>query len=433
MATEEEVNLFRRYKYRLRPTKNQEFLLIEMLEDHRTLYNAALEERRLAWKMNIRHINRNMQKLQLKDIRAFDTDFQRWSFQTEADVVERVHKSFEGFFRRVKNNEIPGFPRYKGYGRYNSVTYPVPNNGYKCDSKPNLKSYYIRLQGIGHVRCHMHRRFEGNLKNLTIKRENNQWYAIFACGNIKPKPLPKTGSVVGFDLGLVTYLTTSDGLKFENPRYFKKVDNKVRDIERSLSRCERHSNRRKQIKDRLAKQHRKIRLQRRDHAHKLALNLIQNNDIICHEKLLISNMVRRPIPKYNQSGNPLSNGASNKAGLNKSIKDAAWGQFLLIIHEKAESAVREVIAVNPKNTSRKCPECNYIDAANRPKQAVFKCVKCNHSGHADEIAALNILRAGLAHRNQFSDRERKVVCAVKHKHGVTRSRDSQLIMIGGEK
>ena len=97
----------------------------------------------------------------------------------------------------------------------------------------------------------------------------------------------------------------------------------------------------------------------------------------------------------------LPNGAAAKAGLNRSIADAGWGVFLTILHAKADSAGREVIAVDPRNTSRTCPrpECGHVSAKNRPTQEKFHCVNCGHTAHADTVGAVNVLRAGLARRN----------------------------------
>ena len=132
-----------------------------------------------------------------------------------------------------------------------------------------------------------------------------------------------------------------------------------------------------------------------------ALTLVREHDFIAHEDLKIRNMVRTPAPKPDpdQPGRYLPNGASAKAGLNKSINDAGWGVFLTILHAKAESAGREVVAVDPRNTSRTCPACGHVAAGNRPTQEKFHCQSCGHKAHADTVGAINVLRAGLARRD----------------------------------
>ncbi|MEV7003685.1 transposase, partial [Streptomyces sp. NPDC093982] len=147
--------------------------------------------------------------------------------------------------------------------------------------------------------------------------------------------------------------------------------------------------------------HRKVRRQRLDHAHKTALGLVRDHDFIAHEDLKIRNMSRTvaPKPDPDKPGSFLPNGAAAKTGLNRSIADAGWGVFLTILAAKAESAGRQVIAVDPRNTSRRCPECGHTTQQNRPTQDKFHCISCRHHAHADTVGALNVLRAGLVHRN----------------------------------
>jgi putative transposase len=166
-----------------------------------------------------------------------------------------------------------------------------------------------------------------------------------------------------------------------------------------VRRDKRTANHRRAV-EKVAKSHRKVRRRRLDHAHKTALDLVREHDFVAHEDLKIRNMVRRAAPKPDPgtSGAFLPNGARAKAGLNRSIADAGWGVFLTILAAKAESAGREVIAVDPRNTSRRCPECGHTSAENRPTQEKFHCVSCGHTAHADTVDALNVLRAGLVRR-----------------------------------
>ena len=123
--------------------------------------------------------------------------------------------------------------------------------------------------------------------------------------------------------------------------------------------------------------------------------------MIAHEELRIANMVRTPKPKPdpNQSGAFLPNGAAAKAGLNRSLHDAGWGVFLGILADKADSAGRELIPVDPRDTSRTCPRCGHVSGDNRVTQAEFVCVACGHAANADVVGALNIAyRAGLVLR-----------------------------------
>jgi putative transposase len=136
----------------------------------------------------------------------------------------------------------------------------------------------------------------------------------------------------------------------------------------------------------------KVRRQRLDHAHKTALDLVRRYDLIAHEDLRIDNMTRSASGTVDEPGTNVA----QKSGLNRSILDAGWGVFLDVLHAKAESAGRVIVEVDPRNTSRTCPECGHVAKENRVTQADFACVSCRYTGHADAVGALNILRAGLA-------------------------------------
>ncbi|MET8954530.1 transposase, partial [Streptomyces sp. NPDC004533] len=206
---------------------------------------------------------------------------------------------------------------------------------------------------------------------------------------------------VGIDMGVANFLADSNGEFVPNPRHGQKAAARLEAAQQALSRCKRRSNRRRKAVETVARLHRKVRRQRLDHAHKIALDLVRRHDFIAHEDLKIRNMVRTPAPKPDpeRPDSFLPNGAAAKAGLNKSVNDVGWGVFLTILHAKAESAGREAIAVDPRNTSRRCPECGHTAKENRPTQEKFHCHECDHQAHADTVGALNVLRAGLVRRN----------------------------------
>jgi putative transposase len=258
----------------------------------------------------------------------------------------------------------------------------------------------VRLQGVGHVKVNRHRPVAGRVKTVSVKREGRRWYVILTAEQAAPQPLPATGSVVGIDMGIANFLADSNGRFVPNPRHGAKAAAKLEAAQQALSRCKRRSIRRRKAAARVADLHRKVRRQRLDHAHKAALDIVREHDVIAHEDLKIRNMCKVPAPRPDpdKPGSFLPNGAASKAGLNRAIADAGWGVFLTILAAKAESAGREVIAVDPRNTSRRCPACGHTVKENRPTQETFHCVSCGHNAHADTVGALNVLRAGLALR-----------------------------------
>lgn len=389
----------RAYKFLLRPTAHQRAALEACLEDTRQLYNAALEERREAWRMRRKSVSFYSQDAQLKEIRAADPDrYGRWAHGCERAAIRRLDRAFAGFYRRVKAGEKPGYPRFKGRGWWDSIEWPEHLHGCKWDSVPHPTITRVRLQGAGHVRVHQHRPVKGRVKTITARREGSRWYVILSCDDVPAEPMEPTGAVAGIDLGIASFLTTSDGKHVPNPRPLAATADRLADAQRSLPRKRRGSNRRRKAVRKVAALHGKVRRTRLDHAHKTALALVRDHDLIVHEALTIANMTRRPKPKPDESrpGAFLPNGAAAKTGLNKSINDAGWGVFLDVLRAKAESAGRIVIEVDPRHTSQRCAECGHVAAGNRASQAEFKCLSCGHEAHADVNAAVNILRAGLA-------------------------------------
>ncbi|WP_075738332.1 RNA-guided endonuclease InsQ/TnpB family protein [Streptomyces acidiscabies] len=403
--------MIRSYKFLMRPTVGQVAALTAMLADHCSLYNGALQERRDAY----RHVSRASikygdQSAQLKQIRAFDPERQgRWSFSSQQATLRRLDKAFAAFFRRVRSGDIPGYPRFRGVSWFDTVEFPKDGDGCRWDSTPHNPATRVRFQGVGHVKVNQHRVVTGKVKTVSVKREGKRWYVVLTAEQAEPEPLPATGSVVGIDLGITNFLADSSGGFVENPRHGRKAAVRLEAAQQALSRFprrkakDRMKNHQRAV-EKVAALHGKVRRQRLDHAHKTALDLVRQHDFIAHEDLKIRNMSRAPAPKPDPDGPGrfLANGTTAKAGLNKSINDAGWGVFLTILHAKAESAGREVIAVDPRNTSRRCPECGHTTKENRPTQDKFHCVSCGHTAHADTVGAVNVLRAGLVRREAQS-------------------------------
>ncbi|WP_371601132.1 RNA-guided endonuclease InsQ/TnpB family protein [Streptomyces sp. NBC_00564] len=403
--------MIRAYKFLMRPTVRQTQALSEMLRDHCSLYNGALQERRDAYQpVSKTSVKYGMQSGQLKDIRAFDPERQgRWSFSSQQTTLRRLDKAFAAFFRRVKSGETPGYPRFRGVNWFDTVDFPKDGDGCRWDSAPHDPVTRVRFQGVGHVKVNQHRPVVGRVRTVSVKREGRKWFVVLTAEQDQLQPLPATGSMIGIDLGIANFLADSNGGFVPNPRHGRRAAVKLGAAQQDLSRFPRRKARdrtanHQRAVEKVAALHGKVRRQRLDHAHKTALGLVRAHDFIAHEDLQIRNMTRSPAPRPDpeQAGVFLPNGAAAKAGLNKSVNDAGWGVFLTILHAKAESAGREVIAVDPRNTSRTCPECGHTAKENRPAQEKFHCVACGRTAHADTVGATNVLRAGLVRRDANS-------------------------------
>jgi putative transposase len=387
----------RAYVFRLRPTARQHVGLAACVESHRELYNAALQERRDGWAHNKTRIYYADQSTQLTEIRALRPDVALWSFSSQQATLRRLDKAFAGFFRRVmtaKPGAKPGYPRFKGTDRFDSVEWPKDGNGARW--LPEARRVY--LKGIGRVKVDLHRRVQGRVKTIQIKRTGRRWMLVLSCDDVPTNPLPVTGRQAGVDVGIVRYATVSDGTGVDNPRWGRAAAARLTAAQQRLARAKRGSKNRKRRRETVAGRHRKIANQRRDFHHKQARALVAKYDLLVVEDLQIADMVRRakPVTDPENPGQFLPNGARAKSGLNRSISDAGWGQFVSILRAKAEDAGRTWIEVDPRHTSDGCEKCGYAAAENRVTQAAFECQRCSHRAPADQHAARNILRAGLA-------------------------------------
>jgi putative transposase len=383
----------RAFKFRVYPTRPQEHRAVRLLADHCDLYNAALEERREAWRMRRASVSYSMQSAQLKDIRRADLHGQgRHSFTAQQQTLRRLNTVFAAFYARAKKGKA-GHPRFKPYSRFSQVGF-VAGDGAKWTPAEADGWARAAFQAVGSVKVRQHRSVSGTVKFLQLKREHRRWYVIVVA-DTEPEPLPPTGRSVGVDVGVVRFLTTSDGQIAANPKFLAASAEMIADLQRCKERARRGSGNRKRLRRALAKEWRKVRNRRRDFHHKTARALVDSCDVIALERLSTTGMTRRPAPKPHpgQPGAFLPNMATAKAGLNKAILDAGWAQFASILTAKAESAGRRVVFVNPAGTSIECHQCGR--RCTRPRQEIAIC-PIHGKMDADVNGARNIAaRAGL--------------------------------------
>ena len=390
----------RAFKFQLQPTVKQTYVLERLLAGQRELYNAALEERIGAWRWERRSVTRYEQYRTLTALREVRPEMLAFGVTVCRGTLARLDLAFAAFFRRVKAGQIPGFPRFKGPQRFDSVSWP---DVLSWDLEEAQHRLY--LQGVGHLRYRKNQALRGTPKTITVRREGRRWFVTVFCVGLPAQPLPQTGQVVGIDLGVVHLATLSDGTRIANPRPGRRAEHRLAAAQRDLSTRKRGSLRRRRAGQRIGAVHRKVAHQRLDHLHKTSRFLVNRFDLLVHEDLKITNMTRRPAPRPDGEGRYEPNGAARKSGLNRSILDAGWGALLRLVAYKAEDAGRQVIAVDPRHTSDRCGQCGHTAKENRVSQAVFRCRSCGYEADADEHAAGNILRAGLAQREAQAGRE----------------------------
>ncbi len=358
-----------------------------LLRIQRELYNAALEERRGAWRLEHRRVTRYEQYRTLTALREVRPDVLDYGVTVCRGTLKRLDDAFSGFYRRVGAGKKPGYPRFKGAARFDSVSYP-DSSCWRLEEG----SRRLYLQGVGHVKVRLHRPVRGTPKTLTVRRRGRRWEATVFCAKVPPEPLPATGRQVGIDLGVAVLVATSDGELVANPRPRRALSDRLAAAKRDRARRRRGSVRYRRASERIAAVKAKEARDRRNHLHKVSRSLVDTYDLICHEALRITDMSRSARGTIEHPGRNVA----AKSGLNDAIADSGWGQLLGMVAYKAEDAGRQVVAVDPRHTSQRCAACGHVAKENRVSQAEFRCRACGHTAHADVNAACNILRAGLA-------------------------------------
>jgi putative transposase len=355
------------FRFRFNPTHHQRTLLNQTLEICRWVYNETLATRKNAWEQEQKSISLYDTNKLLPAWKKDKPELSQAYSQVLQNVQERVDLAFKAFFRRVKAGEKPGYPRFRGYGWYDSFTFK--QYGF------TLADNGLLLSKIGAMKIIQHRPIEGKIKTLTIRRDAvGNWYACFAC-EVEAQPLPPSEKAVGVDVGLESFATFSNGGKIANPRFFRRDEKDLAKAQRKLSKAEKGTPERTKQRKVVCHIHQRIANRRKDFAHQLSRRLVNEFGFIAFEKLNTKEMLQNHC-------------------LAKSISDAAWNQFAQYTQYKAENAGRECVLVDPRNTSKKCSRCGTLVEKSLSVR-VHDCPVCGLKIDRDENAAINILALGL--------------------------------------
>ncbi|MDQ2998979.1 MAG: transposase [Chloroflexota bacterium] len=366
------------FKYRVYLTNGQRRMLDQQLEECRWVYNQTLAARRDA--------HAEGAPLGLYDTQAL---LPGWKVDRPSlklvhsmvlqNVQVRVDLAFQAFFQRVKHGaEDVGYPRWKQFGRYDSITYPQYGNGVRLEGERMIVSR------IGAVKLVLHRPTLGTPKTVTLSRTaTGKWYACLSC-ETEAHPLEPTAQITGVDVGLLSFATLSNGDQIENPRFYRKDEADLKRVQKRQDAAKNAQNWPENAKQKgvLGKIHERISNRRSDFAHKRSRELVNRYQVIVFEDLA-----------------PLEMGKRKGRGMRKSIMDVAWTQFISMTIGKAAEAGRTVILVDPRNTSKMCSQCDEL-VVKTLRTRTHTCPHCGLVRDRDVNAALNILQRGLQTLNR---------------------------------
>lgn len=356
--------MLRSFELRLKPTAHQRAELARILDDSAETYNAALQERRDAWKLCQKRIGLYDQQKELTELRR-DPNFANIAIDIQREPLRRVDRAFRAFFRRIKAGQKPGYPRFRARARYDSFAWHVPQ----------LLENGLRVPNLGVIRYKTNRPLIGKLRFATVQHSSGKWAARITC-DIGPPPEKRVvRAAVGIDLGLTALATLSDGTAIENPRWTKRHEERIAKASQHLARRQPGSKNRNKAREGLRRAHQKAANARKNYLHHISKWLVGRYDLIAYEALKVQNM----------AGGHFA----------KSIMDAAWAILLFQIRYKAESAGVYAIAVDPRGTSQRCSGCG----EKVPKKLSVRwhnCPQCGLSLDRDHNAGLNILALGMS-------------------------------------
>src|SRR5262245_45385628 len=379
MAHSEDTTI-RTFEFKLRLNKSIVDACERELEHSRQIYNAALAERISCYQITGASLGYAEQSRHLTEARVLP-EVKSHLRAIQQDALERLDEAFEGFFRRIKNGEKPGFPRFKGKDRYHTFS-----QKYEKVRPCPIKGDKLAVPGVGTCRVRLSRPIEGRCKQLRITRRVDGWYALIVCEIPKPAPLPPTGQTVGVDVGVTSFATLSTGEEIENPRHLKNAMDNLKRQQRWLSRKKKGSKRRARQRIRVAKAHLKVARCRNDFHHKISTDLVRRFDAITVEDLNIRGMVK-----------------NHRLAL--AISDVAWGSFFTITKRKAENAGRTFERVDPKYTSQICSDCGHKQKMPLAVR-IYECARCGFVIGRDHNSAITIDRAGQARIHARGERRR---------------------------
>lgn len=358
--------MYKTFKYRLYPNATQEKKMENILDVCCALYKQLryflIQEYRNKEKSYSKY-----DKYAVVDKWRRNNDFVgQLRHRVARHVAERLHEAYQGFFR--KDNGFPKPPNRKYFNSFGVTNWQL------CKILKEEKQGKTKITDIGKITTRFHRELKGEPKKWEIiKKPSGKWYVCFTCEIKQNNRFAFTEKEVGIDVGISSFATTSKGKKYDKMKPLVENEGKLKTLNKELARRKKGSNRWNETKNKLAKLHEKIANQRRHMHYNIALDLLRKYDVIYIENLKIENMVKN-------------------RHLSKAIIDSSWGNFKTILKQKAELNGKQIIGVDPRNTSQVCSACGQIVKKDLSERT-HKC-DCGFEADRDVNAAINIMHRG---------------------------------------
>jgi putative transposase len=357
------------FKYRIYPNKSQTKQLNSAINACRFVWNIFLGERKNLYETEKKSISKFDQMNRLPEMKKEFPFLKDAYSQSLQHIGTALDLAFRAFFQRIKKGENPGYPRFKGIGRLSSINFPQ----YGCGCK--IANGNLAVSKIGDIKMIYHRELIGNPKTARIKRNvTGKWFVTIVC-EYDPETLPVNSNSVGIDLGISKFATLSDGKVIENPRFLKVEEEELKKAQSKTDKLKKGSVERRKARKVVNRIYERLSWKRENFTHQESRKIVNEYQNIFLEKLEISSMVE-----------------DNEFKLSKSILDVAWNQFTSMIKYKAEEAGRNIVFVNPRNTSKMCSRCGIL--VEKPLSQRTHSCKCGLIMDRDLNAAINILRLG---------------------------------------